>query len=1678
MSTGDFQTKYASVMESMLKGAIAETTKLFENMVDELKAEMSTMRKENEDLKTRCSQYESEKSQSTVGGGETERLRGCSERRDTAVQCDLVPFCTKLVEQCQPLGYSSLQNQHQQHRHEERDYSLQEHNYGVINSQTAFMFVKDKETYVDSVLQQEEVKPSVVCGNVSIRGETLTEATACGTESEGLLINHISSTGEMSEKDEETSVTLELTCLEMNSDLQRAQKKSSEPEHLQVITIIDDTKEKTEGQLVTSEEQPLVTALEQSIIVLQKEQLSVIHPQCPREGDISISEQTDVVQQYVDVYCPEEQLAKPTTQNKKAACEDQKNGTAEGGAKSLPVRRRQGRVPKKLKHLQQQVKEILKSSSTDSTTGQDLLNFSSGGVEKVEISSVVDKVNTPASGSQQVFPFKLKKTPSFILPSVRERLVESDLGDVENCKVGSLTRGCSSEKKKTSGCQQLSIKIEAPSAVVSSVTETAKSLPAELPQAQLVQFRERSSSVTLQDAMLLVEAMNLSTEENMLSSLKRMAASPQIQCASHMGTLQTTDKVPTASRTLSTEAFEAVGSPPMTELAKTQLAVQKLIARPQVTDSTPTNIIIPKRPVVTPSNIGILPKPSSTAATQTSVQSQKTFPRPVITLVKPSKHDNDMPNKIIVVPRPAPLPHNNATLSPTQLPKCMPTVVMPQNNLLFPASTTASLPLRTPSVSSFPQKTTYVTSQKSLPIVPSHSIATATSRKSVCLPPRKITIIIPRRVSTVASGTQTVVTTKDESTKPAAALTVSSSQLISSSQEMAVSVDSLTAEVATISSQVRDNITSNVVSPKQTASVSEITNLPPETCSSLKRLHPTSAPTSVSPAEQKLSAVVRLTRLPISVSTKESVLVSRLLSNGCPECQSILKKGATQDGSSVVQPAQSLVRPAVSTIICPSLKETSVSVFGTSQMSEEKNTVQEKLSSETCTTLGESFISGYVQPSTPKILDSDFVSQTISMTKLSAGEPASNLEEEIFSNTMQYCALSNDQPTEEKGSVAPIQLTPALSTDTSDLHLQMSKTQFLAQLAVSPVAQAPQQASSNDFGASSAEISTNGKKKLQKNSLLTRLRRHLKTQLQTSAGCVDGPNVKNTASETIPISPKKSGVVEDVTSLNKTANDSIPKSPRRTGLCREALRSKMSVCEPTRRSKATPKSSKRSNLGRDSVVSKTIRCVSVCPRRSSSTKDGASSTKDGASSKKTKSVASHKNTKLTSVGSSRIILTRDGPCSKETKSTIVSPERSSSTRDGARLKKKESSVAGSGKSKLRENDKSFERSPSKSISVNCTSAILTQDGPSARQLNRESSSFSPRGRTSSSAIDKTQNETGSLSVNWPKLPKDDVRSRKLAESTPVKKPRIIEDATCLNQNSRGLNAKNLAKASTMAKNRQLAENQTSREARKKYTTEAVWIPPTRSAVGDPLSLLPVKKDTKSPRATFHHSVPLNPIPFKGPPIVSPLQPLSVIGRCLLKNQCGECGRILSSSAALESHVSLHNGRRPFSCTLCAKSFPDAKGLERHGRVHRNGRIYICKECGKGFTYRFGLTKHLQMVHSRIKPFVCQICNKGFYTKRDVEAHIRIHTGEKPFQCSLCEKKFARRVELNVHLRWHNGEKRHWCSYCGKGFLDFNNLKRHRYIHTGEKPHSCPHCPKHFTQSGHLKKHVKNVHKIH
>lgn len=95
MSANDFQAMYASVMESMLKNAVAETTKLFEKMVDELKAEISQIKKENEDLKTRCSKFENAGIQPVVDNRESHCPLAQSDdcgKRDSAVQCGELAF--------------------------------------------------------------------------------------------------------------------------------------------------------------------------------------------------------------------------------------------------------------------------------------------------------------------------------------------------------------------------------------------------------------------------------------------------------------------------------------------------------------------------------------------------------------------------------------------------------------------------------------------------------------------------------------------------------------------------------------------------------------------------------------------------------------------------------------------------------------------------------------------------------------------------------------------------------------------------------------------------------------------------------------------------------------------------------------------------------------------------------------------------------------------------------------------------------------------------------------------------------------------------------------------------------------------------------------------------------------------------------------------------------------------------------------------------------------------------------------------------------------------------------------------------------------------------------------------------------------------------------------------------
>lgn len=70
---------------------MAETTKLFQTVAEELKAEISKLQQENEALRTKQEQFEKEKAQVPVHSSDP--LTGPGHKRDMATQCGELRFC-------------------------------------------------------------------------------------------------------------------------------------------------------------------------------------------------------------------------------------------------------------------------------------------------------------------------------------------------------------------------------------------------------------------------------------------------------------------------------------------------------------------------------------------------------------------------------------------------------------------------------------------------------------------------------------------------------------------------------------------------------------------------------------------------------------------------------------------------------------------------------------------------------------------------------------------------------------------------------------------------------------------------------------------------------------------------------------------------------------------------------------------------------------------------------------------------------------------------------------------------------------------------------------------------------------------------------------------------------------------------------------------------------------------------------------------------------------------------------------------------------------------------------------------------------------------------------------------------------------------------------------------------
>ncbi|CAI2359045.1 unnamed protein product [Moneuplotes crassus] len=87
-------------------------------------------------------------------------------------------------------------------------------------------------------------------------------------------------------------------------------------------------------------------------------------------------------------------------------------------------------------------------------------------------------------------------------------------------------------------------------------------------------------------------------------------------------------------------------------------------------------------------------------------------------------------------------------------------------------------------------------------------------------------------------------------------------------------------------------------------------------------------------------------------------------------------------------------------------------------------------------------------------------------------------------------------------------------------------------------------------------------------------------------------------------------------------------------------------------------------------------------------------------------------------------------------------------------------------------------------------------------------------------------------------------------------------------------------------------------------------------------------------------------------------------------------------------------------------------------------VYICKYdgCDKEYTKVWNLLDHVRM-HEGIKPFKCSVCSKSFTQKGNLKKHMKQHefttlSARRKFKCRVCNKKYTEMYNLKAHMKSH------------------------------------------------------------
>ena len=124
-----------------------------------------------------------------------------------------------------------------------------------------------------------------------------------------------------------------------------------------------------------------------------------------------------------------------------------------------------------------------------------------------------------------------------------------------------------------------------------------------------------------------------------------------------------------------------------------------------------------------------------------------------------------------------------------------------------------------------------------------------------------------------------------------------------------------------------------------------------------------------------------------------------------------------------------------------------------------------------------------------------------------------------------------------------------------------------------------------------------------------------------------------------------------------------------------------------------------------------------------------------------------------------------------------------------------------------------------------------------------------------------------------------------------------------------------------------------------------------------------------------------------------------------------------------------------------------------------------------------ITKHMKLVHAKIRSEKCKLCDASFGLKTDLQKHIAaIHQKEPQFTCPQCPNlKFRWQKQLRLHEKSHNT-----VSYLKSDttlflvILNHNNVFFQNYI---ADPYLCHKCTMKYKSGSSLSRHFTSVHNL-